>query len=116
MQPRRRTRASSPVGFVVPIGAHRRRTRGATMKAARQGLRLTPGSPPRGCPCAGGKSQIQQKRLVDHISRPWILRLRQPVVDIVEGAGIFEGMRSEGLLLGDYLLISTGDQDSPADR
>ena len=32
-----------------------------------------------------------------------MLRLRQPVVDIVEGAGIFEGMRSEGLLLGDHL-------------
>ena len=32
-----------------------------------------------------------------------MLRLRQPVVDIVVGAGIFEGMRSEGLLLGDHL-------------
>ena len=35
--------------------------------------------------------------------RPWMLRLRQPVVDIVEGAGIFEGMCSEGFLLGDHL-------------
>ena len=31
-----------------------------------------------------------------------MLGLGQPVVDIVEGAGIFEGMRSEGLLLGDH--------------
>ena len=29
--------------------------------------------------------------------------LCQPVVDIVEGAGIFEGMRSEGVLVGDHL-------------
>ena len=36
-------------------GAHRRRNRGATMKAARQGLRLAPCSSPRGRPCAEGK-------------------------------------------------------------
>jgi transposase len=36
-------------------GAHRRRNRGATMKAARQGLRLAPCSSPRGHPCARGK-------------------------------------------------------------
>ena len=35
--------------------------------------------------------------------RPGMLRLCQPVVDIVDGAGIFEGMRSEGLLVGDHL-------------
>ena len=40
---------------------------------------------------------------LDLTIRPWMLRLRQPVIDIVEGAGIFEGMRSEGLLLGDHL-------------
>jgi len=40
---------------------------------------------------------------LDLTIRPWMLRLRQPVLDIVEGAGIFEGMRSEGLLLGDHL-------------
>ena len=32
-----------------------------------------------------------------------MLWLRQPVVNIIGGAGIFEGMRSEGLLLGDHL-------------
>ena len=32
-----------------------------------------------------------------------MLRLRQPVVNIIGGAGIFEGMRSEGLPLGDHL-------------
>ena len=36
-------------------GAHRRRNRGAPMKAARQGLRLTPCSSPRGHPCARGR-------------------------------------------------------------
>ena len=36
-------------------GAHGRRNRGATMKAARQGLRLAPCSSPRGHPCARGK-------------------------------------------------------------
>ena len=36
-------------------GAHRRRNRGATMKAAWQGLRLTPCSSPRDRPCARGK-------------------------------------------------------------
>jgi hypothetical protein len=36
-------------------GAHGRRKRGATMKAARQGLRLTPCSSPRGHPCAREK-------------------------------------------------------------
>jgi hypothetical protein len=36
-------------------GAHRRRKRGTTMKAARQGSRLTPCSSPRGRPCARGK-------------------------------------------------------------
>jgi hypothetical protein len=35
--------------------AHRRRKRGATMKAARQGLRLTPCASPRGRPCAREK-------------------------------------------------------------
>jgi hypothetical protein len=36
-------------------GAHRRRNRGATMKAARQDLRLAPCSSPRGHPCAKAK-------------------------------------------------------------
>ena len=36
-------------------GAHGCRNRGATMKAARQGLRLAPCSSPRGHPCARGK-------------------------------------------------------------
>ena len=36
-------------------GAHQARNRGATMKAARQGLRLAPCSSPRGHPCARGK-------------------------------------------------------------
>ena len=40
---------------------------------------------------------------LDLTIRPWMLRLRQPVVDIVEGAGLCEGLRSEGLLLGDHL-------------
>ena len=65
-------------------------------------------------PVRGRKiTQIQQKILVDHISRPRMLWLRQPVVNIIGGAGIFEGMRSEGLLLGDHLPDSTGDQESP---
>jgi hypothetical protein len=42
-QPREPTPGSSPVGIrAVRTGAHRRRNRGATMKAARQGSRLTP--------------------------------------------------------------------------
>ena len=40
---------------------------------------------------------------LDLAIRPRMLRLRQPVVNIIGGAGIFEGMRSEGLLLGDHL-------------
>ena len=40
---------------------------------------------------------------LDLTIRPWMLRLRQPVVNIIGGAGIFEGMRSEGLPLGDHL-------------
>ena len=40
---------------------------------------------------------------LDLTIRPWMLRLRQPVVNIIGGEGIFEGMRSEGLLLGDHL-------------
>ena len=42
-----------------------------------------------------------------------MLSLRQPVVNIIGGAGIFEGMRSEWLLLGDHSRISTGDQELP---
>ena len=44
-----------------------------------------------------------KKALVDHISRPGVLGLCQPVVNIVEGAGVFEGMREEGLLVGDHV-------------
>ena len=40
---------------------------------------------------------------LDLAIRPWMLWLRQPVVNIIGGAGIFEGMRSEGLPLGDHL-------------
>ena len=40
---------------------------------------------------------------LDLAIRPRMLWLRQPVVNIIGGAGIFEGMRSEGLLLGDHL-------------
>jgi hypothetical protein len=40
---------------------------------------------------------------LDLTIRPGMLRLCQPVVDLVDGAGIFEGMRSEGLLVGDHL-------------
>ena len=32
-----------------------------------------------------------------------MLGLCQPMIDVVLGAGIFEGMRSEGLLVGDHL-------------
>ena len=48
-KPRRPTRASSPVESAWSrAGAHGRRNRGATMKTARQGLRLLPCSSPRG--------------------------------------------------------------------
>ena len=33
-----------------------------------------------------------------------MLGLGQPVIDIVEGAGVFEGVRVEELPLGDHLL------------
>jgi hypothetical protein len=32
-----------------------------------------------------------------------MLGLGQPVIDIVEGAGIFEGVREEGFPVGDHL-------------
>ena len=33
-----------------------------------------------------------------------MLGLGQPVIDIVEGAGVFEGVREEGFSVGDHLL------------
>jgi hypothetical protein len=36
--------------------------------------------------------------------RPRMLGLGQPMIDIVEGAGVFEGMREEGPPVGDHLL------------
>ena len=50
---------------------------------------------------------------LDLTIRPWMLRLRQPVVNIIGGAGIFEGMRSEGFRSAIISLISTGDQELP---
>jgi hypothetical protein len=35
---------------------------------------------------------------------PGVLRFGQPMIDIVEGAGVFEGMREEGFLVSDHLL------------
>jgi hypothetical protein len=42
--------------------------------------------------------------------------LCQPVIDIVEGAGIFEGVRAEEPPLSDHLLDLGWDQVSPRDR
>ena len=40
---------------------------------------------------------------LDLAIRPRMLWLRQPVVNIIDGAGIFEGMRSEWFVVGDHL-------------
>ena len=56
-KPRRPTRASSPVESAwSQAGAQGRHNRGATLKAARQGLRLAPLLSPRGHPCTRGNS------------------------------------------------------------
>jgi hypothetical protein len=68
------------------------------MKAARQGFRLTLCSSPRGHLCAGEKYPGSGKKaLVDHISGPRVLGLCQPMVDVVLSAGVFKGVRPNGL-------------------
>ena len=45
-------------------------------------------------PIARGKwLRSRKKTLVDHISGSWMLGLCQPVIDVVLGAGVFEGVR-----------------------
>ena len=65
------------------------------MKTARQGLRLRPGFfAPRSPMRERKTSSDPQKTLVEsHISGPWMLGLCQPVIDVVLGAGVFEGVR-----------------------
>ena len=64
-QAERPTRASLPAGIRADEeGTHRRRNRGATIKAARQGLHLTPCSSPRGRPCAEDDSPVPQRKLL----------------------------------------------------
>jgi transposase len=66
-------------------GAHGRRNRGATMKAARQGSRLAPCSSPRGRPCAKGEQLGSSKKaLVDHISGLRALGLGARMVDVLD--------------------------------
>jgi hypothetical protein len=66
------------------------------MKAARQGFHLTPGSSPRGRPCAPGRyGRSPQKALVDHISRPGVVGPGELVLDGVLAAEAVEHVRPE---------------------
>jgi len=71
------------------------------MKAARRDFHLKSSSSPRGRPCACKiYRNPPEKSLVDYISRPGMLGLREPVIDIVFGAGVLEGVRPDGFASG----------------
>ena len=77
-------------------GAHGRRKRGATIKAARQGFHLTPYSLPRDHPCARREyRRSAQRALVDHISGPGVLRLGRAMIDSGLRASELEGVGAE---------------------